>query len=187
MTFSLSKDWLSLANEALALCNKEQIQNFKEGSQQSLSCSTLLPGIVSRVLYERDWKCAKKRERIAADAAAPAFGYSYQYSLPNDFLRVTEISAEDWVIEGDKILTDESPLEIIYIAFPSSPSSLNAELRSAIVYYLASEIALTLTSDSSMVSTYRSLAETEMSRAKLNESAGEKDLLPEFNNWREHY
>ncbi len=187
MNISLSKDWLSLSNEALSLCNKDQIQSFKEGSQQSLSCSTLLPGIVSRVLYERDWKCARKRARIAADASEPAFGYEYQYSLPNDFLRVSEINADNWTVEGDKILADESPLEIIYIAFPSSPSSLNAELRSAIVYFLASEIALTLTSDSSMVSTYRSLAENEMARAKLNESAGEKDLVPEFNNWREHY
>lgn len=187
MTISLSKDWLSVSNEALALCNKEQIQSFKEGSQQSLQCSTLLPAIISRVLFERDWKCARKRSKIAPDLDMPSFGYEFQYSLPNDFLRVVDINAEDWSLEGDKILSDEKPLEIIYIAFPSSPSSLNAELRSAIVYYLASEIGLTLTSDSSIVSTYRSLAESELQRAKLNESAGEKDLLPVFNNWREHF
>lgn len=184
---TLSKDWLSLCNEALSLCNKDQMQSLGEGSQQSLSCSTLLPGIISRVLYERDWKCAKKRVRIAPDASAPAFGYSFQFTLPSDFIRPCEVNAESWVLEGGKILSDEKPIDLIYIAFPDGPSNLNSELRAAIVYYLASEIALTLTSDTSMVSTYRTLAETEIARAKLNESAGEKDLLPVFNTWQESF
>lgn len=180
---TLSKNWLGLCNEALALCNKDQIQNLSEGSSQALACSAMLPGIISRVLYERDWKCARKRARIAPDITVPEFGFSYRYPLPSDFIRIVEVNADIWELESGCILADSKPLEIIYIAYPSEPSVLNSELRASIVYFLASEIAMALTSDSSLMSYFRSMAETEMQRAKMNESAGEKDILPGYNTW----
>lgn len=180
---SLSKNWLGLCNEALALCNKDQIQNLSEGTSQALACSTMLPGIVSRVLYERDWRCARKRTRISPDITAPEFGFAYRYPLPDDFLRPVDVGTDSWEIEAGCILADVMPLDLIYTAYPSGPELLNAELRSAIVYFLASEIAMALTSDSSLMASFRSMAETELQRAKLNESAGEKDMMPSYNSW----
>lgn len=49
---------------------------------------------------------------------APAFEYAYQVSLPSDWLRtlrVSELNDQPYRMEGNKILTDDYPIELKYI------------------------------------------------------------------------
>lgn len=76
------------------------------------------------------WKFCMKRAAIAVDETAPAFGFTYRYALPDDFLRLIRLNdalAENtdlYSIEGAYILTDMgTPLNIIYLAENDDESS----------------------------------------------------------------
>lgn len=53
----------------------------------------------------------------------PAFGWSYQYTLPTDCLRVLEVNDSEqgdnrspWIIESDFLLTNQDTCNLVYIA-----------------------------------------------------------------------
>lgn len=74
------------------------------------------------VLAEHTWNFAMKRVNLAADATAPAFGYTTRYLLPADYIRVAFIRDEqfpetDYKIEQGYILTNSTgslPLGYIF-------------------------------------------------------------------------
>lgn len=79
---------------------------------------------IREVLRAGKWKPARKRETLAALAQAPDFEWTYQYQLPNDYLRMVFFNGLDpyderrpmYTIEGRLLLTDESTVSITYVA-----------------------------------------------------------------------
>lgn len=76
------------------------------------------------LMRKHPFNFAIARASLTADATAPAFGWSYSYTMPSDCLRVLPVTAdgtEDGTpvthkIEGQSILTDAAaPLYIRYI------------------------------------------------------------------------
>lgn len=68
------------------------------------------------------WNFAQKRASLAKLVTAPLWGYSAQYELPSDYIRIVEIGDlnqyKDYAIEGTKLLLNETStgsLNIRYI------------------------------------------------------------------------
>ena len=183
MAYSINSTWLNLCNAALVRLNKQLIQSLDEASTSANACSVALPLAASSVLAQNDWKSARKRTKIAAYAIGPDFGYSCRYRIPNDFIRlVSVVNAEDWEREGAFFLSDAGDyLHIIYIAYPEFPGQLDPLLQEAITCTLTANLAMSLISDSSVVSAWQSKAELAIQKAKLNEQAGEKDIYLDLN------
>ena len=54
------------------------------------------------------WNFATNRVQIAADAAVPAFGFSAQFTMPGDFIRIADVMGmvdrgRDWTFENGKV------------------------------------------------------------------------------------
>jgi len=60
----------------------------------------------------------KKDYNLPADTEAPAWGFTKQFTLPADCLRLLRIFdyESDHLVEGRKILSNSSTMKILYIS-----------------------------------------------------------------------
>jgi hypothetical protein len=105
-----------------------------------------------------DWNFACRRVELAADATAPVFGWTYQYTLPIDCLRVIPLTHDGsstgspvaHEIEAGSILTDAAaPLRVRYVARVENVASYSPEFIQALAARLASGMAHWLTGKNS--------------------------------------
>ena len=178
---NLSVTWLSIANSALSMINRQVLQSLDDAGTAAMLCNQFIPVVAKEVLAMNDWKCARKFISIAPLTSEPIpVGYSYAYQLPADFVRLHSLTGS-WQRIGDRIYSDQPTLDMVYIAMPATPAAIDGMLVSAIIYLLASRLAYSLTSDYSLVSAYSQEGLTRIQLAKQHETAGEKDIMAEMN------
>lgn len=176
--------WLNMANTALTRINKQVLQTLDDPSTSAMLCNQLIPNCVKMVLNQNDWHSARKRVLIAPLLEAPAFGYGHKFAMPSDFVRLVRVESElPWEKERDLILSDEDALKIIYIAYPTTPDTLDPLIVDTITTLLAAQLSVSLTSDSTITNLLYQETEQKLYKAKLAEDAGEQDEKPGFNDW----
>lgn len=114
---------ISICSNALLQLGKAPIASFNEPGDLARLCSNLYGSERDSILRENDWNCAIKRDVLAPMATTPAFGFSAQFALPSDYLRM--ISIGDWKVgmpacnrfkvEGRRILASGTALPIVYV------------------------------------------------------------------------
>lgn len=88
-------------------------------------CKSIFQQVVDELLEDHDWNFAEARAVLTRDTATPDFGpWAYQFSLPASpakFLKMrtmnksdTYVEGQDFVTEGDKLLTDQETASIVY-------------------------------------------------------------------------
>ena len=108
------------------------ITSLADNSTAARTLSAIWDGVRRAELSKRYWNFALARTSLAALSQTPAWGYDKQYQLPNDFLKLVQVSdfyispsltdyrdADDspYAIEGTALLTNfTAPLKIRYVA-----------------------------------------------------------------------
>lgn len=152
---------IQVANRALTKLGAARIISLDDDNKQSRAIKSCFEDLRDDELRAHRWSFAIKRTTLAADATAPAYGYTYQYTLPADYLRLdmvddrypsvqmdNYIGAEtlDFVLEGGKLLTDiDAPLKVRYGASITDPAMWDVNYREALACRIAAEIAEDLT------------------------------------------
>jgi hypothetical protein len=139
---------VEIASMALRKLGAEGITAFDDGTPRSDLCRDFYPDIRDATLRAYPWNCALTQKLLAADVAAPLFGYSYKFQLPAlpYCLRVLKIEDEpDFNIKGRYIHCDESSITIEYIARITDPGLFDSLLKEAIEARLAAELAWPIT------------------------------------------
>ena len=128
------------------------------------------------VLSKADWNCALKRASVAANAAAPAYGWTYSYTRPSDCLRVIPLTYDGTIEgapiqyeeEGDYILTNKSgPLKVRYVSRFENYDKYPAALQEALSAAIAAKMAHWLTGKSNFASVARQAYQDAMKDAWL--------------------
>ncbi|WBG90022.1 hypothetical protein N5580_13085 [Pantoea piersonii] len=152
-------------NRALVKLGEERLMSEMDNNKASRTIEAIYDGLLESLLRDYRWAFAIKRTKLAALSEAPAYGYSTQYQLPADFLRIDEVlnsalieawsysgerlSSAPWQIEGRKILTDiESPLHLRYGAKVTDPSQWDSSFAEAFACLLAYEMCESITQSS---------------------------------------
>lgn len=136
-------DQLALYNAVLTELGADIVSDPAEGGRNTNALTAQFARVRQVELRKHGWKCARARVQLAADAAAPAFGWSAAYTVPSDFLRVWMIGELPdvripFVLEGSKILTDEGgPLDLMYVRDLDDVAAWDAALFDAMVFRLA--------------------------------------------------
>jgi hypothetical protein len=78
-------------------------------------------------------------------AADPVSGYDAAFYLPDDFIRMLACDAPEWTVEGERLLTNTTSANIVYIA--RVLTGLSPGFLEALVLRLAAYLALALTFD----------------------------------------
>jgi hypothetical protein len=105
-------------------------------------------------LEAHPWNFAGVRVQIAADATAPLWGASNQFTLPADpyCLKVRELQdlTIDFVVEGRKLLVDAGgPLNLIYTRRVTDTEEFTGLFVETLELHLAAKIAFGLTRSNS--------------------------------------
>lgn len=138
---------VDICNRALQKLGAGRITSLNEDSPNAHECNVAYEAVRDAELRDHVWSFARKRAQLAADTATPDFGYSYQYELPVDCLRVLPgRSVTDWQIEGTHILTDDgAPLEVVYVKKVTDPNEMDSLFREVLAARLAWELAEVIT------------------------------------------
>jgi hypothetical protein len=159
---------VDIANYALNIIGATNISAFDENSKVGRLINQRYDSVRDSVFRAHPWNCLMRRVELAQDTQTPAFGYTYQYTLPSDpyCLRVLEFSngslhypydnmfsntgGAAFVIEGRKLLTDEGTARIKYIGRVTDPNQYDVLLTECIAAKLAAEIAYAVTGSNSV-------------------------------------
>lgn len=146
---------VGITNAALALLGAQGINSLDEETPRARQCKAIYDITRKQVLRAHPWKCATKRTSIAADSDTPLFDYTYQYTLPSDFLKVLQVGELgyeiDHRIEDGKILTDQgAPLYFVYVYDNEDESSYDSLLTDSMVYAMASKLSYAVTGSAAL-------------------------------------
>lgn len=149
-----------ICNRALALLGQEKIININDPNNVAEMCNTLYPSSRDKCFEDRMWSFCLKRIMAAPLTVPPPFGYANQFQVPSDCIILRSVDdgnsrgTLDWVREGDKILTDAAEIAIIYSATVLNPDLWTNAFIEALVFKLASDLAMPLTENAKIRNTY---------------------------------
>jgi hypothetical protein len=149
---------ISICSAALLQLGKAPIDSFDSPGDTVRLCSNLYPIERDSILRENDWNCAIKRDILAPLSTTPSFGFSTQFALPSDFLRMVQIG--DWYvgmpecqsfkIEGRKILASGTILPIVYVFRNDQEETWDAKLVELMTARMLWKLAYPVTASTSL-------------------------------------
>lgn len=110
-----------------------------EDGVQGETAEKIYDVVKDALLTSHLWNFATGRAALELDATSPAFEYDNQYVLPSDCLRAWKIynSKAKWVIEGNRLLTNDSNINLYYIKEVDDPNDFSALFVDALILALA--------------------------------------------------
>lgn len=143
---------VDICNRALQKLGASRIQTMLDNTPNAKSCNFIYDHILESELRKHVWSCATKRAQLPALGTDPLFGKDKAYELPADFIRLLPPDPEwntnthDWVIEGNKIVTnDTAPLKIRYIYKLEDVSQMDPLFRETLAAAIALELCEEIT------------------------------------------
>ena len=172
---------VDICNGALNQLGASTILTLTEDSKNARLCNARYTQVRDSVFRSHPWNCLQKRLQLAADTDAPAWGFTKQYTLPADCLRVLTILDydADYKIEGRKILTDNSTMKILYISRVEDPNEYDELLRETLSAALAADIAYAITSSNPTATNMFNLFQSKLKDARFVDSTEGQNLSPD--------
>ena len=167
---------VDICNGALNQLGASTILSLTEDSKNARLCNARYTQVRDAVFRSHPWNCLQKRVQLAADSDAPAWGFTKQYTLPADCLRVLKIhtgatdsiaSAIDYAVEGRKIKTNEGTVYLVYIAIDTDPNNYDTYLQESISHQLAADIAYAVTNNATLANNYMTRADERLREARF--------------------
>lgn len=115
-----------ICNMSLAKLGAKRLNDFDtDSSTQAILCRTHYEQTRDSLIRSHYWRFASGRVELSQDTTDPDFEWDNQFILPNDFMRLKSVFDDDntpprdtrrsYAVEGQRILTNESTIQIRYI------------------------------------------------------------------------
>jgi hypothetical protein len=182
---------VKIANMALTQLGTQRIYNLTDTTQAAIVCNLVFDRVRDEVLRAHEWNFAIERQELVALSEGPITeDWQYQYQLPVDppclkVLNMPDARTATWRIEGDKLLTNESPVIIRYIKQVTDPRFYDSLFIKAFAYRLAADIAPTLIKDVQKKTLMEQLYIDALKEAKLIDVEEGKEANPRPVAWNE--
>jgi len=172
---------VDICNGALNQLGASTILTLTEDSKNARLCNARFTQVRDSIFRSHPWNCLQKRVELAADSDTPAWGFTSQFTIPADCLRVLTILDfdSDYKIEGRKILTDNSSMKILYISRVTDPNEYDELLRETLSAALAADIAYAVTSSNPTASNMYKLFQDKLKEARFVDSTEGQNMNPE--------
>lgn len=145
---------VSICSNALLLLGAQAITSFTDGTDRAALASNLFESTRDSLLRSHPWNCCITRVALAPDATTDQVDWTYQFSMPGDCLRVMSVGEagleDDYLVEGRKILCDQNPLYLRYVARNTDTASWDALLVRACELSMAAAMAYPITQSASV-------------------------------------
>jgi len=163
---------VDICNGSLNQLGATTILSLTEDSKNARLCNSRYTQVRDAVFRSHPWNCLQKRVELAADTDAPAWGFSYAYTLPADCLRLLRILDYDsnYKVEGRKILSNTSSMKILYIGRITDPNEYDESLRETLSAALGADIAFAVTSNNQTATNMYNLFQDKLKDARFIDS-----------------
>lgn len=181
---------VAICNMALQKLGAARITSLSEDSPNARECNACYAAMRDLELRKHRWSFATRREALAADASAPAFGPAYSYTLPSDFLRLLEpdpaenYNTLDWRIEGRKIVTDAAaPLNVRLIYRVEDPNEFDAAFAEALACRIALQTCEKITQSNTKMEAIRMQYKDAITEARRANAIETISAEPPVDTW----
>ena len=163
---------VDICNGALNQLGATTILSLTEDSKNARLCNSRYTQVRDGVFRSHPWNCLQKRIELAADTTAPAWGFSYAYTLPSDCLRLLRILDYDsnYKVEGRKILSNTSSMKILYVSRVTDANEYDELLRETLSAALGADIAFGVTSNNQTAQNMYQLFQDKLKDARFVDS-----------------
>lgn len=163
---------VEIANAALALVKKEGINSFDDNSPQARACKALYAPLRDKVFEDRIWSFAKGQYILDPLAAAPLFGFDYQFQLPGEVVAPLAVKDADgnslaYELFGRSIYCDTARIYVVAQTKPEDASVYTPGFCTAVAVLLASFLAVPLAENAALGASY-----TAQYKVLVKEAAG---------------
>ena len=172
---------VEICNGALNQLGASTILTLTEDSKNARLCNARYTQVRDSLFRSHLWNCLTKRVELAKDTEVPSWGFSYQFTLPADCLRVVTILNYDYdyKVEGRKILANHGTLKIQYIARIEDPNQYDELLRETISASLAADIAYAVTSSNPTTQNMYNLFQDKLREARFVDATEGQNTNPD--------
>ena len=144
---------VEICNSALLKVGAARITSITEDSKMGRVCNVSYNKMRKKLLYSHPWNFAIRRAALAQTTNTPSYGYTYEYQVPSDVLRVLDtdlLEGQEWVLEnnedGDRvILTDYESIKIKYLKDVTDTTDFSPAFDEVLATLIAADIAYSLT------------------------------------------
>lgn len=168
---------IQICNLALGFLKAGRITAFDGSSEEATLCETFYEESRNQVFEQHNWFCLKTRVILSPDATAPAYEYTNRFLLPTECARLivveTAIGTEitNYEIEGRYVLSDETQLNIQYVAYNTDTNLYSSMLKYCIARRLAANMCFALSGSSSAVQLAEDLYKKSLDEARSLDSS----------------
>jgi len=130
----------------IKLGNENVISALGEDGREGETCGLMYPLLRDYLLSIHPWNFAMGRKQLSQDAVSPPFQYNNQFLLPGDYLRALSLfeSIEKWAVEDDKLLTNASPANLVYIKRVTDTGKFSAHFTEALSSLMSARMHFTI-------------------------------------------
>lgn len=138
-----------ICNRALTLIGQEPIITLDDSSKTSRLCKRFYESELEGLLRSYPWTFAIRRVQLGREAETPVFGFSYQFVLPSDCMRILDVSVleDEYKIENNRILTNDEAVKLRYVAKVTAANQFDAQFIEVLALRLAILMCQDLTAD----------------------------------------
>ena len=168
----MSHSEVSICNAGLIAIGEDPITALTDDSKAARLCNQRYEDLRDAVLRDAKWNFALERVQLARLTTTPAFGFSAEFQLPTDCLRVlkTDDDLDTYVIEGKRLRTNRSAVKIQYIKRVADPTQFDSMFAAALSARIAMELAIPLTDSDSRFQSMVVLYDRWISAARSSDS-----------------
>jgi hypothetical protein len=149
-----------ICNSALVKVGADIISAITQNTASAIALNAIYDSVRDEELRKHPWNFAIKRALLAPTSTTPTYNFDYEYDVPNDCLRILDLSDDvdsegdddfEFQIEGGKLLSNESSLYVRYIRREDDESEWDACFAEVMAWRLAREVAYKLTQSVTLV------------------------------------
>lgn len=178
----MSLTQVQIVNMALGMVGDYYISSMTEGTKQSTYAGIFWENTRDNLLRSYPWNFAIERASLARLASVPVWQYDYKYQLPNDCLKVLDVSPNgdfdisqtlDYRIEGRTVVTNETSVYIKYVKQVTDtslfPPSFSKALSCDLALLFAEPLAAADASSKQLIGQMREVAISEAKSGDFDE------------------
>ena len=183
---------LEIANQALLSVGADAIDDFGDGSTEAKLMAARYEQVKADLLAMYPWNCATRREDLTEDSDTPISGYSHQFLVPDDMLRLLKVWTGDilptrdmdgerpYSLEGNKLLIDAEAVSIVYIK-KIPEDELSTHVQTALIARLAFEVSFGLNASTTSQGMFGQIYEAKLQEARTIDNMGKPPTVLGFN------
>jgi len=173
---------VQICNAALSRLGANLITSLEDGTKEANTCKANWESVRNSVLRGASWPGTTKRASLARLSDTPLFGYSYQYQLPSDYLKLVTVD-DDTIphkVEGKTLLSDAETVNIEYV-YKAEDGFLDAGLVEALITAMMEVLAFPLTASAAMSERAAAKAAQSLQQAKGDTTFEQDQVEDELN------